>query len=66
MHISDFLVKASATATDYLLALATLSDATQIGPFLFYAAPPKVAKASTLSVTITVIIALNFANGNMA
>ncbi len=54
------------TAIDYLIALATLGDATQIGSFLFYAAPPKVAKASTLSVTITVIIALNFANGNMA
>jgi hypothetical protein len=33
----------------YLLALATLGDATQIGFFLFLAASPKVAKASTVS-----------------
>jgi hypothetical protein len=59
-------VKTLMTATDYLIALATLGDATQIGPFLFYAAPPKVAKVSILSITITVVIALNFANGNTA
>jgi len=32
----------------YLLALATLGDATQIGLFLFLVASPKVAKASTV------------------
>ncbi len=30
-----------------LLALATLGGSTQIGSFLFFVAPPKVAKAST-------------------
>jgi hypothetical protein len=29
-----------------VLALATLGGTTQIGSFLFYVAPPKVAKAS--------------------
>jgi hypothetical protein len=43
------LAKTSATATDYALSLATLGDATQIGSFLFYAVPPKVAKAIILS-----------------
>jgi hypothetical protein len=38
-----------ATATGYVLALATLGDATQIESLLFYAMPPKVAKATTLS-----------------
>jgi hypothetical protein len=32
----------------YLLALATLGNATQIGLFLFLVASPKVAKASTV------------------
>jgi hypothetical protein len=54
------------TATDYLLALATLGDATQIGLFLLYVARPKVAKASKLSVSINGVIALNFAYGNTA
>ncbi len=66
VHWRHFLVKMIVTATNYLLALATLGDVTQIGLFLFYAAPPKVAKASTLSVAATVAIALNFANGNTA
>jgi hypothetical protein len=38
--------------TDYLLALTTLGDATQIGSFLFYALLPKVAKPSTLSLSL--------------
>jgi hypothetical protein len=33
----------------YLLSLATLDDATQIGLFLFLVALPKVAKATTVS-----------------
>ncbi len=60
------MVKTSATVTDYVLALATLGDATQIGSFLFYVAWPLVAKVSTLSVAVAGIIALNFANENMA
>jgi len=39
---------------------------TQIGSFLFYVASPLVAKVSTLSVAVAGIIALNFANENMA
>ncbi len=31
-----------------ILALATLSGATEIGSFLFVVVPPKVAKASTV------------------
>ncbi len=53
-----------ATVTDYVLALATLGDATQIGSSLFYAEPPKAVKASALSVAATGIIVLNFANEN--
>jgi hypothetical protein len=48
-----------------VLALATLGDTTQIGLFLFFVAPPKVAKASTsvslLYVIVAGIIALTFA-----
>jgi hypothetical protein len=60
------LAKTSVTVTVYLLALATLGEGTQIGSFLFCAAPPKVAKASALSIAVAGIIALNFANENMA
>jgi hypothetical protein len=53
-----------------VLALATLGDATHIGLFLFFVAPPKVAKESTsvsLSrVIVAGIIALTFANVNTA
>ncbi len=52
------------------LALTTLGNMTQIGSFLFFVALPKVAKASTsvsLShVIVTGIIALTFANVNIA
>jgi hypothetical protein len=58
------LAKKLATAIDNVLALATLGEATQMGSFLFYAAPPKVAKAGTLSIAVAGIIALNFANEN--
>jgi hypothetical protein len=37
-----------------------------MGSFLFYVGPPKKAKASTLSVAVAGIIAINFANGKMA
>ncbi len=66
MYIGNVLSKRSVTATDTVLALATLDDATEIGSFLFYASPPKVAKASILSVAIAGIIVLNFANENTA
>jgi hypothetical protein len=58
------LAKTSATAIDNVLALATLGEATQMGSFLFYAAPPKVAKASALSIPVAGVIALNFVNEN--
>jgi hypothetical protein len=64
VHWQCFLAKTSATAIDNVRALATLGEVTQIGSFLFYAAPPKVAKASTLSIAVAGIIALNFANEN--
>jgi hypothetical protein len=54
----------SETATDYILALGTLGDVTQIGSFMFYAALSKVAKPSTLSVAVAGIIMLNFTNEN--
>ncbi len=66
MHWRLFLAKTSATATEFLLALATLGDATQIGSFLFYVVPPKVAKASKEGVISQAVITLNFANGNTA
>ncbi len=53
------------SVTDYVLALATLGDATQMGSFLFYAVPPKVVKESALSVAAAGIIVLNFANENI-
>ncbi len=58
------MAKRLVTATGGVLALATLGDATEIGSFLFYAVPSKVAKASILSVAVTGIIVLNFANEN--
>ena len=54
------------TATDRVPALATLGDATEMESFQFYAAPPKVAKASTLSISVTGSIVLNYANENIA
>ncbi len=48
-----------------VLALATLGDLTQIGLFLFFVVPPKVAKAST-SASVTGVIKLAFANVNIA
>ncbi len=73
MYIGDdFLTKMSVTATDILLALATLGNATQIGLFLFVVSQhPRwlVAKASCLlsmAVTVADVIAVNFANGDMA
>ncbi len=53
-----------------LLALATLGGETQVGSFLFFVTPSQVAKPSTsvsLShVIVTGIIALTFANVNIA
>jgi hypothetical protein len=66
VYIGNVLSKRSVTATDTVLALATLADATEIESFLFYAANPKVAKASTLSVAVADVIVLNFANENKA
>jgi hypothetical protein len=52
-----------------LLALATLGDMTLIGAFLFFVVPLKVAKASSyeaVAVDVAGVIALNFANVNIA
>jgi hypothetical protein len=57
-----------------VLALASLSGAaTEIGTFLFFVMPIKVAKAGTVmchhchvSVGVTGVITLTFANGNTA
>jgi len=64
LHWLHFLVKASAIATDYALVLPTLGDTTLIRLFLFHAALPKVAKASTLSVTVAGVFKINFAKEN--
>jgi hypothetical protein len=61
-----FIAKTFSTATDYVLTLATLGDATQIGSFLFYAMPPKVAKVSALFVAVAGVIMIKFANENTA
>jgi hypothetical protein len=53
-----FMAILLATATrdsHYLLALATLGEATEIGSFLFYVVLPRVAKAST-SVSLSPVI----------
>jgi asparagine N-glycosylation enzyme membrane subunit Stt3 len=55
-----FMVISLATATrdsHYLLALATLGNATEIGSFLLYVMQPKVAKASTSVSLLPVIVA---------
>jgi hypothetical protein len=44
----------------YLLAFSSLGEVTQIGSFLFYAVPSKVAKASKLSVAGAGTLTLNF------
>ncbi len=52
-----------------VLALTTLGRTTQIGSFLFFVAPLKVAKASSyvaVAVSVAGVITLNFANGNTA
>jgi len=53
LHWRSLLAKLSGTATHdshmIVLALATLDGATQIGSFLFFVTPPKVAKASTVT-----------------
>jgi hypothetical protein len=53
LHWRSLLAKLLATATRdshmIILVLATLDSATQIGSFLFFVAPPKVAKASTVT-----------------
>jgi hypothetical protein len=41
-------VKTLMTVTEYVLALATLGDATKIETILSYVVSPKVAKASTI------------------
>jgi hypothetical protein len=67
LHWRNFFVKASATATDfkdYKLVLATFGDTTLIRLFLFHAALSKVAKASTLSVTVADVFKINFAKEN--
>ena len=56
----------SATATVYVLALATLGDVTKIETILSYVAPPKVAKASTVSCHCRWHYGACFANGNTA
>jgi hypothetical protein len=62
LHSQSLLAIPSATATrdshatvTTVLALTTLGGATQIGLFLFFVTPPKVAKASShVGVTVTV------------
>jgi hypothetical protein len=56
----------SATATEYVIALATLGDATKIETILSYVVPPKVAKASTVLCCCRWHYRAYFANGNMA
>jgi hypothetical protein len=63
LHWQSLLAKPSATATrdshatvTTILALTTLGGATQIGLFLFFVTPPKVAKASShLAVAVIVV-----------
>jgi hypothetical protein len=46
-----------------VLALATLGSVAEIGSFLHFAAPTKVTKASTLSVTVAdAFLPANFTN----
>jgi hypothetical protein len=58
-----------ATATDYLLALATLGEETNNRNVPISAVLPKVTKASsheTVDVAVAGVNVLNFANGNTA
>jgi hypothetical protein len=48
LHWQRLCNNAGDSDSHYLLALATLGDATQIGLFLFLVVSPKVAKASTV------------------
>ncbi len=49
LHWERLHTNAGYSDSHYLLALATLGNATQIGLFLFLVLSPKVAKASTVS-----------------
>jgi hypothetical protein len=73
MYIGDgFFMKMSVTVTDMLLALATLGNATRdrIISICSVRCPRwLVAKAScqlSMAITVADVIAVNFANGNMA
>ncbi len=61
-----FLAKMLATATEYVLALATLGNVTKIETILSYVVLPKVAKASTVLCHCHWCYRAYFANGNMA
>jgi hypothetical protein len=56
----------SATATVYVLALATLADVTKIETILSYVVPPKVAKTSTVLCRCHWRYRAYFTNGNTA
>jgi hypothetical protein len=46
-----------------VLALTTLASVAEVGSFLYFVAPTKVAKASTLSVTVAdAFLPANFTN----
>jgi hypothetical protein len=52
--------------TNHVLAWDISGNTTQIGLYLFYAAPPTVAEASTSSVAVDGTFVLNVANVNTA
>ncbi len=53
-------------AVTIVLELATLGSTTEIGSFLLFVMPSKVAKASTVMCCFAGVNALKFANGNTA
>jgi len=56
------LAKTSATATDYVLALATLGGSTQVGSFLFILHHLLWPRQVESNVTVASTIELNFVN----
>ncbi len=66
LHWRCFLAKMPVTVTEYVLALATLGDATKIETILSYVMPPKVAKASTVLCCCRWHYCAYFDNGNTA